>query len=276
MDDLLPLLIEMADAADRISLPVWLAGDAEVIIKPDGSPVTPTDPAVEHELLALARAAHPDDAFLGEEVGPHAGRSTRRWIVDGIDGTSLFITERREWSTLIALADGDRPVAGMVTSPALGRRWYTTPTGGPWTVGTGEPATDDPGPSEAAPPEPLAVSSVEDPAQARIARWPAAGIVRPGFEERSERLEALLASRPPFDRPLDRTVPHGALLVADGRADAFVHLGGQAWDHAATAAIITAAGGRYSDLDGRPSIDGGAAIYSNGLVHDAVVEAMVC
>jgi histidinol-phosphatase len=261
------LLWRLADEADTLSLPVWRAGDPEVTIKQDGSPVTATDRAVETRLQAIIAATNPDDGFLGEEVGLHPGRSDRCWIVDGIDGTSLFVGGRPEWSTLIGLAVGPRIVAGMVTSPALGRRWYTSPDGGPLTA----PSGDGGGPRS---PRPLRVTDLDDPTSARIATWPPDPETRPAFADRVGPLRRLLAGRTPFERPIDRAVPHSAILVADGRADAYITLGGQPWDHAAAVALVTDAGGRFTDLDGRDSIEGGAGFYSNGPLHGHLIDAL--
>lgn len=123
MDDF-EFVRQLADLADEITLPVWERGTVDVSLKPDGSPVTETDVAVETQLRALVAEVFPEYGFCGEEVGEHPGRSARRWIVDGIDGTRAFTLGRAEWSTLIALVVDDEPIVGMVTSPSLGRRWH--------------------------------------------------------------------------------------------------------------------------------------------------------
>ena len=127
-------LQQLADVADGLSLPVWELGNVEVTLKSDGSPVTAIDRAIESELRLLLAKDFPDDGFCGEEVGESHGSPTttgplRTWVVDGIDGTRAFVNASPAWSTQIALTKDGVLVAGIVTCPALGQRWYTTQDG---------------------------------------------------------------------------------------------------------------------------------------------------
>jgi len=251
----------LADAADGLTRDVWLRGGVLVTTKPDGSPVTETDLAVEVALRDMVRRRFPSDGFLGEEVGSTAGVSGREWIVDGIDGTVAFTQGRREWSTLIALADNGHLVAGLASSPALSRRWSGAIGAGVEVATVGEL------------PRRLQVSDRAALDGARIVSWPPPGSVADRFQLAASRLARM--STPATQRPSwDADVPNGAMLVAEGRLDAFVLFGGEAWDHAACSAIVTTAGGRWSDLDGDERVRQGAGVYSNGHLHDALLAAL--
>ncbi len=256
------LLHQMADRADGLSLPSWRSRDFEVEIKPDGSPVTTIDQAIEEELLALVAQHRPDDGFLGEEVGPHPGTSGRTWVVDGIDGTRGFVDAKARWSTLIALEIEATATLGTVTSPALGMRWSTTADGA---------AEARPSVPTDSPVEPMTVSAVGELAEARIAIWPSEPWAMALLNERHRAVLELVGSPEPASVLVEQPVPHGAIPVADGRIDAMVAFSGQAWDHGGPSAIVAAAGGRFSAVDGRPVFDSGAGVYSNGLLHDELI-----
>src|SRR2546421_12646198 len=125
--DDLALAHVLADTADAISMARFRALDLHVTAKPDLTPVSDADTAVEKALRATLARTRPRDGVLGEEYGATeaaAGPGTRRWVIDPIDGTKNFIRGVPIWGTLIALMDGDRAVVGLVSAPALGRRWW--------------------------------------------------------------------------------------------------------------------------------------------------------
>jgi histidinol-phosphatase len=132
----LALALSMADAADAISYPRFGAVDLVVETKPDLTPVSDADRDVEQTVRAHLAEHRPDDALMGEEFGS-TGASSRRWIVDPIDGTKNFIRGVPVWATLIALMDGDESVVGVVSAPALGRRWWAAAGAGAWTTALG-------------------------------------------------------------------------------------------------------------------------------------------
>ncbi len=121
----LDIMMMAADLADRESMATWRSDELEVEIKPDGSPVSATDKLIERLLRELIADHRPDDRIIGEEEG-ETGSGSRCWVLDPIDGTGSFVTGRRAWGSLIALELDGRPIAGMVTMPALGRRWWGT------------------------------------------------------------------------------------------------------------------------------------------------------
>src|SRR5919108_1275479 len=120
----LALALELADAADAVSLPRFRARDLVVETKPDLTPVTDADRAIEHELRRLVAERRPGDGLLGEELGALEGAGEARWIVDPIDGTRNFSRGIPVWATLVALERGGELLVGVVSAPALGRRWW--------------------------------------------------------------------------------------------------------------------------------------------------------
>src|SRR5690348_11977330 len=130
----------LADQADSISMERFRAQDLTVDTKPDLTPVTDADRAVEEQLRITLSRARTRDAVLGEEFGT-TGHGSRRWVLDPIDGTKNFVRGVPVWATLIALIDGDEPVVGMVSAPALNRRWWAAKDVGAWTGRRLESAT---------------------------------------------------------------------------------------------------------------------------------------
>jgi histidinol-phosphatase len=242
----LDLLLLAADIADRESMRTWRSDELEVEIKPDGSPVSATDQLIEQLLRDLLAEHRPDDRILGEEQGA-TGSGPRCWVLDPIDGTGSFVAGRRAWGALIALEIDARPVAGMVSMPALGRRWWGT-------VQAGAFHEETPG----ATPRPIRVGN-ESSEEAM--RWSSGPVI----DELSDAERARIARFDGFGRyvPMSEWTTYPALMVADGSLDLAVHFG-QHWDHAALAAVVVAAGGQ-AEYDPPPA-DGHrfAATFTNG------------
>src|SRR6201999_4371314 len=116
--------LALADQADAVTLDRFGAVDLRVDTKPDLTPVSDADHAVETGLRATLARARPDDAILGEEFGGTATLTGRQWIVDPIDGTKNFVRGVPVWASLIALLDDGVPTVGVVSAPALQRRWW--------------------------------------------------------------------------------------------------------------------------------------------------------
>jgi histidinol-phosphatase len=257
LDDDLALALRLADAADEISLRGFTGAAIEHELKVDGSPVSAVDLAVERRLAGIVAEERPVDGFLGEEVGA-SGPAGRRWIVDGIDGTVLFVAGRRGWATEVALEVDGEVLVGVTTCPVDGRRWWAARGLGAWG------RSDDEGR-----PFPVRVSGVNEVAAARYTAIPPVEALRePAHVALADRLAAASGEYVP-------PTEHGALFVADGRADACLQTGGGPWDFAALSVIVAEAGGRFSDLAGRRDIyGGGPVLFSNGHVHDAVLAAL--
>jgi histidinol-phosphatase len=133
-DDDLALAIELCNVADEITLARFRAHDLHVETKPDLTPVSEADHAVEVAIRDRLEAARPGDAILGEEMGT-TGDAPRRWIVDPIDGTKSYVRGVPAWATLLALEDRGELVVGVVSAPALGRRWWAARGGGAFADG---------------------------------------------------------------------------------------------------------------------------------------------
>jgi histidinol-phosphatase len=249
------LALRLADEADAITRPAFTGRAVEHRIKADGSPVSDADLAVERRIADVLGSERPADGVLGEEVGA-LGPAGRRWIVDGIDGTVLFVAGRPGWATEIALEVDGEVVLGVTTAPSLNRRWWAARSTGAWcSAAAGNPVR-------------LTVSATADLAASRYSAIPPLAALAPAGLVLAERLGAASSG---YAEPTE----HGALFVADGRVEACLQTGGGPWDFAALAAIVTEAGGRFSDLAGRPDIyGGGPALFSNGRVHEAVLAAL--
>ena len=255
IDDDLALALRLADAADEISRAAFTGNAVAHDLKADGSPVSAADVAVERAISEILARERPDDGVLGEEVG-QAGPTQRRWILDGIDGTVLFVAGRVGWATEIALEVDGEPVVGVCTSPVERRRYWAARGRGAWRRDTAVEAT------------PVHVSEATTLHGGRYSAIPPLEALDARRRAVGERLGAAGAA---WVGPTE----HGALFVADGRVDACVQLGGGPWDFAALAVIVTEAGGSFSDLAGAPDIyGGGPALFSNGRVHREALAAL--
>lgn len=252
LDDDLTLALRLADAADELTGPAFTGDPLAHELKADGSPVSATDLAVEQRIAGIVAAERPGDGMLGEEVG-ESGPTGRRWIVDGIDGTILFVAGIPGWSTQLALEVDGRPVVGVVTCGADGRRWWAARGAGAWGRRRAE-----------ASPARLGVSRRGWHDGGRYSLIPPLDVL----SEARRGAVAPLADDATYVPPSE----HGALYVADGRVEVCVQLGGGPWDFAGLAVIVEEAGGRFSDLRGAADIyGGGPAVFSNGTVHDDVI-----
>lgn len=251
--DDLTLALELADVADELTLARFRAEDLVVDTKPDLTPVSEADRAVEQALRDRLAEVRPGDAVLGEEYGGGAdAAAARRWIVDPIDGTKSYVRGIPAWGTLLALEQDGEIVAGVASAPALGRRWWAA-------RGQGAYARDGLG-GEA---RRLRVSAVRELGDAHLCFG--------GLEEWREagRLDALLE----LGARCWRTRGYGDLwsymLVAEGVLEIAADPALSLWDLAAPMIIVQEAGGRFTDFSGAPTPDGGSGLATNGLVHEA-------
>ena len=244
--------LELADAADELTMGRFGAADLQVETKPDLTPVTDADRAVEELIRAGLAVARPADAVSGEEYAA-TGSGPWRWVLDPIDGTKNFVRGVPVWATLIGLLYDDEAVLGVVSAPALGRRWWAHRGGGAWTVGPGRPARA------------VHVSAVHRLADASLSYSSLAGWAELG------RLDRFLD----LTQQVWRTRAYGDfwsyMLVAEGAIDLAVEPELSLWDIAAVAPIVTEAGGTISGLDGTPGVHQGNAAASNGLLHSALL-----
>jgi histidinol-phosphatase len=250
----LTLALELADEADRITMARFRASDLKVETKPDLTPVTEADQAVERRLRERL-STYPGHVVLGEEFGfdPGDGTAEYRWIIDPIDGTKSYVRGVPIWATLIGVERAGELVVGVASAPALGMRWWAGRGLGAFRNG-----------------DPIRVSSVAALADAQISfawdteeRFHAEGI--------GEKLVAL-SHRCWRTRGIGDFWQH--LLVAEGSFDIAIDPIVGVWDIAALIPILEEAGGRWSGVGGDTGIEAGSFVCTNGRLHDATLESL--
>ncbi|MGN6607646.1 MAG: histidinol-phosphatase [Jatrophihabitans sp.] len=251
----LSLALTLADAADRVTMARYGAADLRIETKPDLTPVTEADRAAEQTIRGALAEQRPDDAVSGEEFGS-SGMSARRWVIDPIDGTKNFVRRVPVWATLIALLDDDCPVVGVVSAPALGRRWWGSLGAGAFVQESG------------AEPRRLAVSAVASLADASLSFASVSGWTERGLRDRLVALtETVWRSRAYGDF-------WSYMLVAEGAVDVAAEPELSLWDMAALYPVVTEAGGRFTGLDGVDGVHRGDAAASNGVLHEQLLAAL--
>lgn len=244
--DLLGFAAELADAADHLTLDGF-GGTVRVTTKPDGSPVTETDRAVERALRERIAATYPGHAVLGEEQGGAIDPATPTWVLDPIDATANYLRGVPVFATLIAVVEGGRARVGLASAPAMGERWEAAEGQGARRNGT-----------------PVRVSAITAMEQAHVLHG---GL---HWYRQSSELWALLGRLADMSW---RTRGFGDfwmhLLVAGGMGDVALERDLKAWDIAALECIVTEAGGRLTAWDGGPALSDphGAVLSTNGLLH---------
>ena len=248
--DDLALALRLADAADARSSARFRAADLRIETKPDRTPVTDGDKAVERAIRDILAVERPVDAILGEEFGG-------QWIVDPIDGTTNFLRGQPVWGSLIALAIDGVPVVGVASAPALGRRWWGATGEGAWAASL--PAGDA---------QPIRVSGVRRVEDAFISYnaiqgWDDAGWIEP-----------LLALTRASWRSRALGDFWAYMLVAEGQLDVVGEHDLKVYDLAALVPIVQEAGGTFTSLTGERGPWEGTALATNGLLHDEVLQIL--
>ena len=254
-DDDLRFAHVLADAADDITTRRFRALDLHVESKPDLTPVSDADKAAEESLRNVLRRSRPRDAVLGEEFGRDGG-GPRCWVIDPIDGTKNYVRGVPVWATLIGLMDRDQVVMGVVSAPALGRRWWAAVDNGAWTGKSLTKATrcrvSD-------------VARMEDASfsYSSLGGWEERGVL-PGFLD--------------LARSVWRTRAYGDfwshVLVAEGAVDISAEPAVSLWDLAALQIIVEEAGGVFTDLEGNAAPDGGSVVCTNARLHQEVLDRL--
>jgi len=246
----LALALEMADAADALTLDRFGALDLRVDTKPDLTPVTDADESAEELLRASLTARRPDDSVFGEELGGTPAFTGRQWVLDPIDGTKNFVRGVPVWCTLIALLVDGTPVVGVVSAPALGRRWW---------AGAGEGAFTSFGDAKRR----ISVSGVDDLASASLSFSDLTG-----WGDRRSRFLDLTDE-------VWRVRAYGDFwshcLVAEGAVDIAIEPDLKPWDLGPLDLLVREAGGTFTNFHGVPGPHGVSAVSTNGLLHDAVL-----
>jgi histidinol-phosphatase len=256
LQGLLDEAVHLTCRAGEMTLQWFRTADLVVETKADDTPVTAADRAAERFLREELVSRHPGDGIVGEEEADRPGTSGRRWVVDPIDGTKNFVRGVPVWATLIALMDGDEVVAGLVSAPALNRRWWAGTGSGAYTGKSLSSATR------------MAVSKVDRLSDASLSYSSLSGWHDLGRED------AFLG----LTRDVWRNRAYGDfwsyMLVAEGGVDIATEPEVALHDLAAPSIVVTEAGGRFTDLDGTAGPAGGSAVATNALLHDEVVRRL--
>ncbi|GAA1534577.1 histidinol-phosphatase [Actinomadura kijaniata] len=245
----------LADGADDITTRAFRALDAPALGRPDLSPAAETDRSVEEQVRGTLSRARPRDGVLGEEYG-RTGYGQRVWIVDPIDCPENFVRGVPVWATMVALLEHDEVVVGVVSAPALNRRWWAARDGGAWTGRNINRA------------QRIRVSQVAKLADASLSSSDPAGW------ERHDRLDHFVN----LTRSVWRTRSFGDfwshMLVAEGAVDISAEPSASLWELAACQVVVEEAGGMFTDLSGVPSPDGGSVLCTNGRLHAEALRAL--
>ncbi len=253
MNSDLELALEMAAVADQLAMSRYRALDLSVETKPDFTPVTEADRAVETTLRELLASKRPGDGVIGEEFPNTNEAASRTWIIDPIDATKNYVRGVPVWATLIALAVDGKPEVGVVSAPAMGRRWWASPEDGAFTQDVDGSIRS------------ITVSAVRDLADASFSFSDSVGWEALGSNVLSRVTSSVWRSRGYGDF-------WSHLLVAEGAVDIAIEPELQSYDMAAFVAIVLAAGGTVTGADGQDPLVAGHAITTNGLLHTAVLE----
>lgn len=252
--DDLTLALELADQADALTMDRFGALDLRVETKPNLTPVTDADRGAEETLRAALAQARPADTVFGEEFGGTTASTGRQWVIDPIDGTKNFVRGVPVWCTLIALLDDGVPRVGVVSAPALARRWWAAEGQGAFGSFNGTTRK-------------LSVSGVSDLSAASLSY----SDLTTGWDDRRERFVELTDA-------VWRVRAYGDFwsycMVAEGAVDIACEPEVKLWDIAPLDVLIREAGGTFTSIDGADGPHGGSALATNGVLHDAVVSRL--
>ena len=252
--DDLGLALTLADRADALTRARFGALDLRVDTKPDLTPVTDADRAVETDAREVLGRDRPGDSVVGEEFGGTTTFTGRQWIIDPIDGTKNFVRGVPVWASLIALLEDGVPSVGVVSAPALQRRWWAARGQGAFATGDGTRTRR------------LSVSSGAERGSASLSFSSLSGWAQRGLRERFIELTD----------GVWRVRAYGDFLsyclVAEGAVDIAAEPEVSVWDLAALDVLVREAGGKFSGLNGAAGPHQGNAVATNGLLHDQVLQ----
>ena len=272
LTDDLALAHALADLADAISLDRYQAQDLVITTKPDNTPVTDADRAVETAIREALATHRQTDGLVGEEFGSDKGTSGRYWVIDPIDGTKNFMRGVPTWATLIALVSVDEAgveevVVGIASAPALARRWSAAKGHGAFVrfnPGTIDDLSEDFDSSSRE--KKISVSQVAALTDASISYSDFAG-----WGDRLESFQKMLAHAW-RTRGIGDFWSH--MLVAEGAVDVAIEPSLALWDMAALDIIVREAGGTFTNTAGQNGPFGGSGVSTNGVLHNAVINGL--
>jgi len=241
--------LEAARAAGEIAMKYYRGG-FEITIKADKTPVTQADQEAEKAIRAILARATPGCGFLGEEFGQE-GSTSRRWIIDPIDGTKNFVRHIPIWAVLIALEEDGQVTTGVVHNPATGELYWARKGEGAWANG-----------------EQIRVSQCSKLGDAFLIHSALNILRKAGFWHGFERLVDATSRQRGFGDY------YGYCLVAAGKAEIYAEADLKAWDVAPMKILVEEAGGRLTDFAGKDDIYTGSVVATNGLLHDEVLRLL--
>ena len=253
MNSDLELALKMAAVADQLAMSRYRALDLSVETKPDFTPVTEADRAVETALRELLAKERPADGVIGEEFPNTNEAASRTWIIDPIDATKNYVRGVPVWATLISLAVDGKPQVGVVSAPAMGRRWWASPEDGAFTQDVDGSIRS------------TTVSAVRDLSDASFSFSDSVGWDALGSDVLNRVTSSVWRSRGYGDF-------WSHLLVAEGAVDIAIEPELQSYDMAAFVAIVLASGGKVTGKNGKDPLTAGHAITTNGILHEAVLK----
>ena len=278
LDDL-ALAHALADLADAITLDRYQSQDLVITTKPDNTPVTDADRAVETAIREALGTHRSGDGLVGEEFGSDKGSSGRYWVIDPIDGTKNFMRGVPTWATLIALVQVDASgneevVVGIASAPALARRWSAAKGHGATVrFNSGNSDFVDANTAEGFEIDSLGISEKKI-SVSKVSTLSDASISYSDFVGWGDRLE-------PFQKMLAgawRTRGIGDfwshMLVAEGAVDVAIEPSLAVWDMAALDIIVREAGGTFTNTAGQSGPFGGSGVSTNGILHNAVINGL--
>ena len=248
----LELALALADLADAVSMDRYRKSDLQVTTKPDMTPVSDADRSVERTLRERLTERRPEDSLLGEEYGGSMGTG-RAWVIDPIDGTKNYVRGVPVWATLIALTVDGVAQVGVVSAPALARRWWAATGEGSWRSENGS----DPVRNQ--------VSGVRHLTDASLSVSDLEGWERGSYLDLIDSVWRV--------RGYGDFWSH--MMVAEGCVDVAAEPELNLWDMAALVPIVLEAGGAITDWSGGSVLESVAAATTNGLLHEAVLSRLV-
>ena len=275
LDDL-ALAHALADLADAITLDRYQAQDLVITTKPDNTPVTDADRAVETAIREALATHRQSDGLVGEEFGSDKGSSGRYWVIDPIDGTKNFMRGVPTWATLIALVEVDAAgseevVVGIASAPALTRRWAAA-------KGHGATVRFNSGDSDFVDTE-SDDESIEGVSEKKISVSKISSLIDAsisysdfvGWGDRLEPFQKMLAAAW-RTRGIGDFWSH--MLVAEGAVDVAIEPSLALWDMAALDIIVREAGGSFTNTAGHSGPFGGSGVSTNGILHNEVIKGL--
>ena len=254
--DDLAVALALADQSDAMTMARFGALDLQVDTKPDLTPVSDADRAVESGVRESLGRVRPDDNILGEEFGGSTTLTGRQWIIDPIDGTKNFVRGVPVWASLIALLEDGVPIVGVISAPALQRRWWAADGTGAFAAVGGAQG------------RPLSVSAVAQLDSASLSFSSLSGWAELGLRDRFVELTDAVWRVRAYGDFLSYC------LVAEGAVDIAAEPEVSVWDLAALDILVREAGGTFTSLDGVGGPHGGSALATNGLLHEQVLSRL--